>query len=161
MYRKGSLFVAHIIKEGQIAYDDGYYMRLSKEKFMLSKYDLDQTLLILRQRLSISDDLKRYNNYYITCLADFFAISRKLAILALAYNGKLQFDKDKAFQEFSQLYPKQRKRISELRALQPFFLRSEKGFDVPKPFEPKDESEIIHLREDVKEVLNEVMENAK
>lgn len=161
MYHRGSLFVAHILKEGVVLYDDdGFYQKLRRKSFQLSKEALRQSLDILAQRLAMSDDLEKFNDYFINCLAEFFSISKNLAFIALASRGQLIFDRKRAFEAFAETYPLYREKIRRLYCLRPFFLRNVKGIDVPIPFEPYGcEKKIVELREDVKELLIEVAQD--
>lgn len=160
LYHRGSLFAAHIIKEGVVLHDDGFYANLLKTEFTLSKEALRQSLEILKQRLSVTDDLKKFNDLFITCLSLLFAISKNTAYIALALREQPIFDKKKAFDEFGELFPPYKHKIRRLYALRPFFLRNVRGIDVPLPFEPYGcEKKVADLREDARVLLGKVIEH--
>lgn len=161
MYSEGSLFMAHVISEGVVLYDDGFYSRLRNKDFQLSKENLKISLAILRERLSLTDDLTKYNNFFIRCLAGFFALSKNIAYIALALEGQPVFDKKKAFAKLEKIYPSYKRKIRKLYGLRPFFLRNVRGLDVTLPFEPYDcKNRVARLRENVRELLNKVAEDA-
>ena len=160
-YRKGSLFVLHVLREGIVLYDDGFYSSLSEENFRLSNDSLKNALEILCIRLEITEDLKKFNSYFIRCLTIFYAISRNLAFIVGALNEKPNFDRNAAFAEFAEIYPKYKEQIKELAGLRPFFLRSAKGAEVALPFEPNDIDKVIYLREALRKLLDEVLKHVK
>lgn len=160
MYCRGSLFVAHILWEGVVLYDDGFYGKLRQNTFCLSIEELQLSLKILYERLTIADDLSKFNDYYIRCLSNFFLISKNLAIIGLALRGKLIFNKRHAFDELAKLYPSHRDALNRLFQLKPFFVRNAKGIDVALPFEPYScNKKIEELRDDLKQLIVEVAED--
>lgn len=160
IYHRGSLFIAHILQEGIVLYDDGFYEQLTKEKFQLSEDELQLSLKIISNRLSITDDLQKFNNYYIRCLSNYFSISKNLAIIALAMHGKLSFSKNQVFSQFANLYPKHKNKLNELSKLKPFYIRNCKGFEVTLPFEPYFcQKKVANYREDIRQLLLEVTNN--
>jgi predicted nucleotidyltransferase len=160
MHSRGSLFMAHILREGVVLYDDGFYQQLTKRGFHLSEDELRLSLRILSDRLDVATDLEKFGNYYIRCLSNFFTISTNLVINALALHGQLVFSKKQAFSQLASVYPKYEKKLNRLFELQPFFVRNSKGLDVALPFEPYNcEKEVIQLRDDIRQLLLEVARN--
>lgn len=160
-YRKGSLFFAHLINEGKVLYDDGFYKHLRQEAFEPSRKKMKTTLKALKQKLEIATDLQKYNNLYIGVLADFFSISKILTYNVLAMNGAVVFGKKKAFSRLAETYPRYKEEICKLYSLEPFFLRNVKGIPEPLPFRPYDcEEKVIEMRESLKRILVGVAENS-
>jgi hypothetical protein len=153
-HEHGTLFMVHLLKEGKILYDDGFYRQLCLRPFEPSKSALKMNLKILKQRLEIADDLRKFNNLFIGVLADFFSISKNLAYNLLAMNGQFIFNKKRAFAVLAEKYPRYKKEIQELQSLEPFFLRNAKGIPTPLPFNPINcEEKVIEIREHIKELL--------
>ena len=154
MYHRGSLFIAHMLTQGMVLFDDGFYANLTKKEFKLSKDGLKYHLDLLSQRLEICNNLGKYNNYYISCLAEFFAISKNVAFIASALHGHLVYNRKEAFDMLEEMYPSFGGRIHRLYQLRPFFLRNVKGIRSPVPFEPSNcEKTVAELREDVRDLI--------
>lgn len=159
-YKKGSLFFAHLINEGKVLYDNGFYKRLRQEVFKPSEQKIRTTLKVLKAKLEIADDLRKYNNLYVGVLADLFTMSKILAYNLLAMNGEAVFDKKKAFSGLAERYPHYKEEIYKLYGLEPFFLRNTKGVSEPLPFSPYDCTEkVIEMRDCLKRILIGVTEN--
>jgi predicted nucleotidyltransferase len=158
-YKKGSLFILHILTEGIVLYDTGFLSNLSKEKFELSRFSLKEEIQLLKLRLEITEDLRKFNNYFIRCFTIFYRISRSLAFIVGALKGKPSFDRKKAFDNFVEFYPNHKELIKNLFDLRPFFLRNIKGVKVALPFKPDNIDKVIYYRNNLEEILNEVLEN--
>jgi len=159
-YEKGSLFLAHLIYEGEVLYDNGFYRNLRQKVFKLSEQKMKTTLKVLKEKLKVTDDLRKYNSLYIGVLADFFSISRNLAYNLLAMKGEVVFNKRIAFSRLAEILPHYKREICELYDLEPFFLRNVKGISEPLPFSPYYcEEKVVRMRENVKRILVGVTEN--
>ena len=159
-YKKGSLFLAHLVNEGKVLYDNGFYEHLRQEVFEPSEQKMRTKLKVLKMKLEIADDLRKYNNLYVGLLADFFTISKILAFNVLAMSGEAVFDKKKAFFQLAEKHPHYKEEIYKLYGLEPFFLRNSKGVSESLPFSPYDCTEkVIEMRECLKRILVGVTEN--
>lgn len=159
-YKKGSLFVTHLINEGKVFYDNGFYKNLRQKVFKPSKQKMRITLKILKDKLEITNDLRKYNNLYIGVLAGFFSISKILVYNLLAMNGEFVFDKRKAFSRLAERYPHYREEINKLYSLEPFYLRNVKGISKPLPFSPYNcEEKVAEMRESINGILAGVANN--
>lgn len=155
-YEEGALFFAHLFKEGKVLYDDGFHKQLRARKpFNPSKRKMKMAIKILKQKLEVANDLRKFNNLFVGVLADFFSISKNLAYTLLAMNGQFIFNKKKAFSMLAEKYPNNREEILKLYSLEPFFLRNAKGISKPLPFSPYNcEEKVIEMREYIKKLLS-------
>jgi hypothetical protein len=161
-YKKGSLFFAHLLDEGKVLYDDGFYRRFRQKRFKPSTQKMRLSLKILKQKLEVANDLKKFNNLYVGVLSDFFLVSKEAIYNLLALDGHAIFDKEKAFSELAAKYPRYEEEIRKLHSLEPFFLRNVKGIKEPLPFSPYGcEERVIEMRNCVKSLLYGVGENVQ
>jgi predicted nucleotidyltransferase len=152
-YEEGALFLVHLTKEGRVLYDDGFYKELTRKPFVLSNHKIKMSIRILKQRLAMADDLRKFNNLFIGVLGDFFSISKNLTYILLAIDGLFIFDKKKAFAKLAEKYPEYKKEIQELQDLEPFFLRNVKGISRPLPFSSSCEEKVVEMRNYIRELL--------
>jgi len=136
LYIEGSLFIAHVLKEGRVLYDDGYYANLRKIPFEISRASLSLQWQILKQRLRLFDNLSIYGDVFTDCLSHLYPLIKNVAIVALAIRGEQVFDKDRALQLFAQMFPEMKEDIAELCRLRPFSLIWSKAASIPEPFVP-------------------------
>lgn len=154
-YNDGMLFIAHILTEGKVLYDDGFYKKLCEKPFSVSRSKLELNLKMLRQRLTVSEDLQKFNHLFIAVLSDFFSISKNLAYTLSAINGQCVFSKKKAFKIIAREYTDYRYKIQILKSLEPFYLRNAKGISEPLPFTPIGcEDKVIEIRNYINELIN-------
>lgn len=153
-YEKGALFFAHLFNEGKVLYDDGFYKQLSLKPFNPSKRTMEMTIRILKQKLEVTNDLRKFNNLFIGVLADFFSIFKNLTYTLLAMEGQFIFNKKKAFSMLAEKYPNYMKEIRRLCSLEAFFLRNAKGISKPLPFSPYCEEKVIEMREQIEKLLS-------
>src|SRR3989304_1844349 len=156
-YRRGSLFILHIINEGTVLFDLGFYNTLRKSNFRLSDSELKGTLQMLSDRLDITNDLRKFNSYFIRTYTIFYSILRTLSFVASASKDKPVFDRNQAIALFMELYPKRKAMIQQLASLRPFYLRNITGADVALPFAPDSVDNVIYFRDHLREMLVEVM----
>jgi len=149
LYIEGSLFMAHLLKEGQVLYDDGYYAHLRKRPFKVSRESLLLQWKMLKQRVGLYDDLSIYGEVFIDCISHLYSLIKNIAIIALALEGELTFNKERALEHFSLLFPQLRGDIAELIMLKPFSLIWSKGASIARPFSPVNcrEQTEIYVRE--------------
>lgn len=146
--------MVHLLKEGNVLYDDGFYERLLLTPFNPSERKMRLKLKMLKQRLEIAEDLQKFNDLFIVVLGDFFSISKNLAYVLLAMNGQFIFNKKKAFLRLAETYPEYKEGILKLQSLEPFFLRKAKGIVKPLPFSPRNcEDKVVEMRECIKELI--------
>lgn len=143
LYKEGALFVAHVLKEGLVLYDDGYYVNLSQTRFGVSKESLLLQWKMLKQRISLYDDLSRYGRVFVDCLSHIYSITKNIAVISLAMNGDFSFDKQKALNQFKRFFPQLREEIDELIGLRAFSLIWSKGASIKEPFSPVDCREMV------------------
>jgi hypothetical protein len=136
LYSKGALFIEHVLKEGKVLYDTGYYQDLQSKEFRVSQSRLRFQLLLLRQRLDLYRDISIYNDVFTDCLSHMFSIMKNIAIVGLAIKGVIIFNKEEAINRFCIEYPSLAPHIAQLRGLRPFSLVWSKGIPVELPFSP-------------------------
>lgn len=134
LFNEGSLFIAHLIREGKILFDDGSYEKIAKRDFKVSDEFLNEQIRIQINKLALYQDLSRFNNIHINCLDHFFAIFKNIVLLSLAKKGLLEFNKEKAFQLFKSKFSKHTEAIEKLMELQNFHILSSKGLKRELPF---------------------------
>ena len=136
LHNEGSIFIAHVLNEGKILYDDGYFTGLRMLPFKIQRESILFQWDIIKQRLRLYDDLSIYGEVFIDCLSHLYSITKNIAIVTLALRGELIFNKEKALKRFSLLYPDLRDDLNELIKLKPFSLIWSKDARVIKPFKP-------------------------
>jgi len=136
LYTEGSLFMAHFLKEGQMLYDDGYYAHLRESPFKVSRESLLLQWGMLKQRIRLYDDLSIYGEVFIDCISHLYSLIKNVAIVALALKGELAFNKERALERFSFLFPELKEDVAQLVKLKPFSLIWSKGVSISKPFSP-------------------------
>lgn len=153
-YEKGALFFAHLFNEGKVLYDDGFYKQFSLRPFNPSKYTMEMSIRILKQKLEVTNDLRKFNNLFIGVLADFFSIFKNLTYTLLAMEGQFIFNKKKAFSMLIEKYPNYGEEICKLYSLEAFFLRNTKGIPKPLPFSPHSEEKVIEMRKQIEKLFS-------
>lgn len=153
-YRKGSLFMAHLLKEGKVAYDDGFFKRLSSKPFILSTSRMRLSLKIFDERVKLTNDLRIYDKHFVRVLSDFYAMAKNIAFILLAYEGDLIFNRKKAFAMLSERYPSHKETIENLQELEPFYIRTHRGAIERYPLPPSySEEKVAQLRLELKELI--------
>lgn len=143
LYKEGALFVAHVLKEGRLLYDDGYYANLIRTPFRVSKESLLLQWMMLKQRISLYDDLSIYGRVFVDCLSHLYSVTKNIAVIALAMNGDFSFNKQKALNQFKKSFPQLAGEIDELIELRAFSLIWSKGALIKRPFSPVDCREMV------------------
>ena len=136
LYYEGALFMAHVVTEGKVLYDDGYFATLTRIPFKVSVNSLLLQWRMLKHRVELFDDMSIYGRVFVDCLSHLYSILKNVAIIALALGGELEFNKSRALETFVSKYPKLRRDITELRRLQSFHLIWHKSAPVVEPFVP-------------------------
>ena len=153
-YKEGILFLVHVLKEGRIVYDDGFFKELSSSPFTLSPRRIRLSLRIFEQRLEAGDDLEMFDHHFVKLLSNYYSIAKSIAFILLAIDGQYLFNKKKAFETLSVKYPIYRGKIKKLSELEPFYLRAARRSDIEYPFDPADaEQKVIEAREYLKELI--------
>src|SRR5205809_982801 len=96
LYKSGSLFVKHLITEGKLLYDDGFYTTLSRQPFPDSFEDSVRELNLIKDRLTLYSDLSIFNGLLFDFYTRIYLMTCDLAIVGLALRNEPQFNKSKA-----------------------------------------------------------------
>ena len=91
-----------------------------------------------------------YGEVFVDCLSHLYSITKNVAITALALRGEFIFNKEKALNRFSLLYPDLRNDLNELIKLKPFSLIWSKDARILKPFMP------IHCKSNTQIFVNKL-----
>jgi len=133
-YAERALFVAHILREGQVLMDrTGLLGRLLNTEYR-PVVDADAAISRELEKLRLYEAPGRFHGNYLFCLSHLFAIGKSIVMLRLAQAGIFEFDKVKALAEFKHLYPKHAAEAATVEKLLPYYrltTRSEQlsGFD--------------------------------
>jgi len=122
LYQSGALFMLHVINEGIVLFDDGFYNNLRKTYFRLSKEDLTTQWKIIKQTMKLYNDLDIYGGIYITCLSHLFSIIKNVAVTSLASKGDYEFNKTISLDKLKIYYPTLEQDIEELSELKKYSL---------------------------------------
>lgn len=153
-YMSGSLFMAHLLSEGKVVYDDGFFSKLSSVPFVLSLPRMRLSLEIFNERLELTNNLQIYNKHFVRVLSDFYTMAKNIAFIILAYNGSLVFNRKKAFDMLKEKYPSYKDTIEPLERLEPFYLRTQRGLrSINKNEAVPSEKEISELRRQLKKLI--------
>lgn len=135
LYDEGALFIAHVLREGHVMHDDGFYADLTSVPFQVSRKGLLLDWQVLKLKLELCKKLAIYGDVLTECLSHIYPALKNVAILALALGGELLFNKDKALQHFEDRFPELKDDILRLKELEPFSL-AWKGAFTQEPFAP-------------------------
>lgn len=124
---EGSLFVAHLFKEGAVLYDDGHFLELRNRPFHVSPRTLLTTCKIIRKNLAIYDDLSIFNGLFAPSLAHLYSMAADLAMIACALTGKLEFRKVCALQMVGEIFPNLTREIQLVAPLNDIWLLVDRG----------------------------------
>lgn len=157
MYFEGSLFVAHVISEGQVLYDDGYFTALKQNGFRLSKELVSFQWKVLKQRMNLFDDLSCYGRNFAECLSQLFPLAKNVAIIVSASKGQPIFNKEMALDKLSVYYPALEDDVEDIRNLRAFSLLWRNGKHIPLPFTPFDcRDKVEYYRNKLKNIIDTV-----
>jgi hypothetical protein len=153
-YKDGILFLVHVIKEGKILYDDGFFKELSSMPFNPSQCRMRLSLQVFEQRLEVADNLKMFDKHFVKLLSDYYSIAKSIAFILLASEGRYIFKKKQAFALLSAKYPEYRGKIRKLSELEPFFIRANRLSNAEYPFDPANaEEKVLELRGYLRELI--------
>lgn len=153
-YEGGSLFLAHILKEGKVLYDDGFFKELSSSPFFISCSRMRLSLRIFEQRLEIANNLEMYDKHFVRLFSDFYSMAKGIAFMILANNGQYVFNRKEAFDMLSNKYPDYKQTIKKLQALEPFFIKTHRGVSERLPFDPAvSEEKLEEMKTNLKELI--------
>jgi hypothetical protein len=154
-YKNGSLFMAHLLKEGKVVYDNGFFRELSSDPFVLSFSRMKLSLQIFDERLELTNDLHIYDKHFVRVLSDFYAMAKNTAFIILAHNGHLIFNRKKAFVMIIERYPSYKDTIEMLEELEPFYKRIHGGITEKYPNESVlSEEKVAELRSQLKKLIS-------
>jgi predicted nucleotidyltransferase len=129
----GSRFLLHVQLEGKVLYDqDGFLGRLKDRP--LSKQSAAAEVDGQLKRLALYDDASRYNGNFLFPLSHIYAIGKAIVMAILAENEIYEFNRDRAFDAFSTLFPESLNDVATVARLRPFYSMVSKGQDVELPF---------------------------
>ncbi len=160
MYAEGTLFMAHVVNEGRIVYDDGYYEALERVPFKISAESVLTQWNMLKLRMALFDDLSIYGRVFVDCLSHLYSILKNVAIIALAMKGQFEFNKRKALSRFASEFPELKEDVNELCQLRSFYLIWHKSASIPQPFEPlncREKTQVFLTR--LRRIIEKVEEN--
>lgn len=153
-YKDGILFLVHVLHEGRILYDDGFFKELSSLPFNPSQRRMWLSLQIFEQRLGVADNLEMFDNHFVKLLSNYYSIAKSIAFILLASDGRYIFNKKKAFEMLSDKYPVYREKIRKLSELEPFYAKTARLRKAEYPFNPIDaEKRVIELQGYLKELI--------
>jgi hypothetical protein len=121
LYDQGDLFVAHLRREGAILYDKSGVLERTLHGPFQPRMSLKAEVEIELERLRLYSRLERFNDNFLFCLSDLYAIGKSVVMLGLAKDGVFEFDRDRAFARFRQLHPDKRSETDVVAGLRPFY----------------------------------------
>lgn len=133
-YKEGALIVAHVHDEGVVLYDrTGLLRKILKDPFV-PEIDIDKGIDIHLERLEPYEDTRAFNGNFLFCLAHLYSIGKSLVMLKLAERGVPEFNRERAFNSFADLYPEHKGELRILTRLRPFFNLVTRRHPEPLPF---------------------------
>jgi hypothetical protein len=136
MFKKGALFVHHILAEAKIIYDDGFFEYLKSTPFHYSVDDCKSELRIVKSLVNLYEDPTCFNELYGSAYSRLSVLFGRVTILGVALRDKPIFDKRKALIAFVRLYPEIKEDVSHLKKLAPFVLAKKRNKEIKLPFSP-------------------------
>lgn len=122
MYRNGNLFARHVVREGRILYDDGFFKSITRETLPESRQDAWRTLKVAKERLAIYRNVGAFNNRHVYPASRVFSILRNVVVAGVAIKGEAVFGQDEAVRRFLEYYPQTRLDVERLLNLKPYAL---------------------------------------
>jgi hypothetical protein len=95
LFNIGSLFIYHILHEGNLIDGNQYIWKNYKANFT-TKTDYSEELASLRSLNHIFDNIELFGNKYLTLFSNFFTIIKNFSIFYLASKNQFFFNKEKA-----------------------------------------------------------------
>lgn len=144
LYEAGSLFLYHVLNEGQLIYGDTNTWKKLRDGFSVQqdfRDELDEILLVT-EFLSNTD---MFGGKFLTPLVNAFTELKNASIFFLAHQGKYVFEKS----ECIKLAIKDSAMLPTLLSLKTFYDYSVRGLDLELPFDANSD-------ENCREVLLEV-----
>ena len=131
----GTRFLVHIREEGRVLEDPhGVVARALSAPFepLPASDEIDREL----RRLDLYDDLSRYGDNYLFCLAHIYTIAKAIVMARLAADGVYEFDRDHAFVAFARRWPDMAASVQTVQQLEPFYnmVAHRKPEPLPFPF---------------------------
>jgi len=129
----GSRFLLHVQLEGEVLYDDSGLLSELKRRSPIRgpiRAEVDGQL----RRLRLYEDAARYNGNFLFPLSHIYAIGKAILMAILSENEIYEFNRDRAFDAFTERFPDSRGDIESLRRLTPFYSLVSKGVEQELPF---------------------------
>jgi hypothetical protein len=121
LYRERALFIAHLQKEGLILFDPRNLLKTMLSESFVPKVDVAEGIKSQRARLIPYTDPRRFNNNFLFCLSHLYSIGKGVVMLGLAKEGILEFNREAAFRQFSDLHPDLAGETRKIAQLRPFY----------------------------------------
>jgi hypothetical protein len=118
---RGSLFVLHASKEGEILFDRNNTLRAAFQAVRGVPPDVDGEIRRRMRPLRHYEDLSRFNGNLLFALAAMYGSGKGIAIALTAQMGCLTFVKDEALARVANRLPELRSDIDTIRELRPFY----------------------------------------
>jgi predicted nucleotidyltransferase len=157
-YKLGSLFIRHVVEEGRLLYDDGFYKRLRENPLPNSRKDSMRELEGIRRRLELYNDPSMFNGLYMDYLIRIYRLATEIMIISSALRGKPIYNKREALGEFIRAHPSLEREARSLARLEPFYMVGVRHSNRRLPFSPTntEESEITGAVSNLRKVLGAV-----
>lgn len=136
-YREGALFIAHVLKEGRAIHDPRGLLTGILNRPYEPKIDITKELKVQLGRLEPYEHAARFGDNYLFCLAHLYSIGKGIVMLRLAEEGVFEFNRERAFDQLSQLKPDVEVEIDQVRQLRPFYALVTKQEREPLPYSYK------------------------
>ncbi len=95
LYKKGSLFIYHVINEGVLIHGNKDKWQELKDEFVFID-DYDEEINNIKEILEEFLDIGIYGNSFLTLYSNLYTLIKNLAIYSLAQKDIFEFNKEKA-----------------------------------------------------------------
>jgi predicted nucleotidyltransferase len=129
----GSRFLVHIRQEGRILRDTSGLLA-DALSIPFEPISASEEVEVELDRLAMYDDLSRYGNNFLFCLAHIYTLAKTITMARLADVGVYEFDRERAFSAFAARWPQTEADVQVIRELRPFYSLVSRREPEPLPF---------------------------
>jgi predicted nucleotidyltransferase len=129
----GSRFLLHVQREGQILYDDQGFLTKLKQ-YPVLQVPAHEEIAGQLKRLELYEKPDRYNGNFLFVLSHIYAIGKAVVMAILAERGVFEFNRDRAFDAFGELFPDASEDTKAVARLGPFYRLVSRGTSEHLPF---------------------------
>lgn len=132
-WKTGTLVASFVNLEGQVCFDDGYFLRDLPRPFVMKK-DFSSELTHVLKKAECYRDLDLFERNYLYVLSTLFWIFKNIAMYSLASKGILEPRKRVAIEKFFKIFREHAQYKERVLELEAFYIYFHRDINVALPF---------------------------